>query len=214
MKRAQQLELDFETPEEKLQSHNRIEEKLANMVDLDSNWYRINKYADWWCDHVPSWLGYGIYDSYRDFRRWCISTYQKYRYGVSDEECWYLADNFARYILPRLKHFRNMKRFGVPNSMCVKLHASDESEYDRAADQWNAILDEMIWTFEYIIDEDKFNPVPKTSGFLQDLLNNTQTESDEEKAQWDEYFTKANQLNERKNKGLALFATHFDNLWD
>lgn len=217
--RSYQLELDFTSPEEKLEQQRRTEAALSTMTDLDSEWYRINKYADWWCDRVPRCLGYGLHDSYLSLRRWCISTYQKWRYGVSDEECWNLNTTFARYILPRLKHFRSMNRMGVPGNMFVKYHSIDEAETEEGVKRWNAILDEMIWTFEYIVNDETFNAIPDTKPFrsknVEDWADSIGREKcPEEQALWDAYFAKSQTLEDRKNKGLELFAKYFDNLWD
>ena len=35
----------------------------------------------------------------------------------------------------------------------------------------------------------------------------------EEKESWKQYMEKANELNDRKNNGLALFAKYYDTLW-
>jgi hypothetical protein len=217
--RTYQLEFDFTDPDDALLIKQQTEAALSTMTDIDSEWYRINKYADWWCDRVPRFMGYGIYDGYRNFRRWCISSYQKFRYGVSDEECWNLSNNIAQYILPRLKHFRNMERMGIPGNMFVKHHNINTEEENLASKNWNAILDELIWTFEYIIDDERFNPMPSSKQFYTLNVNDMEgwigrEKSPEEKALWDAYIEKSQQLEERKNKGLALFAKYFDNLWD
>lgn len=226
--RTYQLEFDFTDPADALLAKQQTDAALSRMTDLDSKWYRINKYADWWCDRVPRFMGYGIYDGYRSLRLWCISSYQKFRYGVSNEECWNLSNNFAQYILPRLKHFRNMNRMGIPGNMFVKHHninmflkhhSINDTEENEAAKKWNAILDEMIWTFEYIVDDEQFNPIPSTRQFYKLDVNNVtdwlnREKSPQEQKLWDDYIEKSQQLEERKRKGLELFAQYFDNLWD
>lgn len=212
-----QPELDFVSPEEKAARSKRADIALSKIDDTDVEWYRINKYADWWCDHVPRCIGYGVWDKYRDTRLWIKSTYQKLRYGVSDEECWNLYHTISRYILPRLKHFKNMKRMGVPCTLDTKWHPIDESDVSQASKEWEAILDELIWTFEYINEEDdQLCPIPeftpKGGGDIDNWFNREKTQ--EEKDAWDAYFVRLGELDARKRKGLELFAKHFDHLWD
>lgn len=222
-----QLEFEFRSPEE-IDKINQEIKKSIEEYDQEE-YFRINKYADWWCSKVPRWLGWGIYDGYNNTILWFKSTYQKLRYGVSDQECWNLSNTFAEYMLPRLKHFRNMNRKGVPCLMYdvpVYVHDNDTKVMDKckiAEDKWNAILDEIIWTFEYMVDSEKFNPIPDTKPFRKQINSSSadslfeglfEEKTPEEKLVWDAYFERSEKFNERKNKGLQLFATYFDNLWD
>jgi len=101
-------------------------------------WYRTNKYGDWILDHIA--YGWRIYYKYYDVKRWFISTYQRMRYGVSDSECWSLDWTLTNFILPRLKHFKKIN---------VHTHPPDITP-----ERWEEILDELIWTFEYMHDEE------------------------------------------------------------
>jgi len=206
--KCKQLEFDFRSPAE-IEEINLEIKQCIDKYEAEE-YFRINKYADWWCDRVPRWLGWGIYDGYRNTILWIKSTYQKLRYGVSDQECWSLSNTFAEYILPRLKHFRKMKKVGVPSCMFVTSYPTNKYGIELAEIQWNEVLDEMIWTFEYIIDSEKFNPIPTTGS----LFDSEKQKTPDEMKEWDIYFERAEKFNERKNKGLQLFAKHFDNLWD
>lgn len=207
-----QLEFDFRSPSEIEEINLEIKKYIDEYEDKE--YFRINKYADWWCDKVPRCLGWGIYDGYKNTTLWIKSIYQKLRYGVSDQECWNLSNTFDEYILPRLKHFRKMKKISVP-SLIVKSYPANKYDIELAEKRWNEVLDEMIWTFEYIIDNEKFNPIPMTNIlFEKDNSFKNKKTSDEEQLIWDGYFERTNILNERKNKGLHLFFTHFESLWD
>ena len=132
-----------------------------------------------------------------------VSKYQKIRYGVSDLECWNLPETFADYILPRLLHFKKMKRYS---------HPSDLTE-----EKWEQIIDELIWTFDYIKDAEKYNPNPfRNNTRMIDALISGQTweSSDNERVLIDKYFETSKRLDNRKSEGLQLFAKWYDNLWD
>jgi hypothetical protein len=115
-----------------------------------------------------------------------------------------------------------MNRIGIPVDMFVKWHpdyAYTGNEKD-AKQRWNAIIDEMIWTFEYIIDSDKFVNFPEELSCInrsdkKDIcswINREKTER--EKYLWSIYLSQCDELNQRKQKGLELFVKHYESLWD
>lgn len=162
-------------------------------------WYRTNKFGDWLLDTVP--YGWRIYYKVSDIKRWFISTYQRMRYGVADEECWSLDSTFTKFILPRLKHFKNMNRYGY--------------HPDLTPEQWEEVIDELIWTFEYMSGDEKFNPFPllwKENEDMKEYL--TREKTVEEKSQMTEWSKKNEELEQRKQKGLELFAKYYCHLWD
>jgi hypothetical protein len=165
-------------------------------------WYRTNKYGDWILDHIA--YGWRVYYKYYDVKRWIISTYQRIRYGVSDSECWSLDWTLTNFILPRLKHFKKINVHTYPP--------------DITPERWNEILDELIWTFEYMHDEEKFNPTPMFRyevDNMDDYFKNIKREkTPEQKQAWDEYLKKNEELEERRKKGMLLFAEYYQQLWD
>lgn len=215
--RAHQLELNFVSPSKKAAV---VKDATPDNCCCVSEYYRINRYIDWWCDRVPRCLGWGAVDRYESVRLWAKSSYQKVRYGVSNEECWNLNSTLTKYILPRLKHYRRMDRCGIPNSMYLKCHPMNGDSYDDVViKEWNDILDELIWTFEYIDDPEKINPIPdipaanhQNNGDYLGWLHREKTQ--EEKLAWQQYIERCDDLENRKRKGLLLFAEHFDSLWD
>lgn len=171
----------------------------SELTDLKP-WYRTNKYGDWILDHIP--YGWRVYYKYCDVKLWFKSTYQKIRYGVSNEECWSLDHTITRFILPRLKHFKNMKRHAYPG--------------DITPEEWESILDELIWTFEYMSDDgETANPFPnlwKPNEDGKSYLGRERTEEEKELYRvWD---VKHKELEERKEKGLQLFVKYYQHLWD
>ena len=61
--------------------------------------------------------------------------YQKFRYGFSDADLWSLDAHLAELILPRLKAFKEQGKSYPLQAKGLK--------------QWNKILDEMIFAFDY-----------------------------------------------------------------
>jgi len=57
------------------------------------------------------------------------------RIGFWPDECWNLDVTFAKYVLPRLKHFRAMNN-GFPHGL--------------TEEEWDSHLDAMIASFEWI----------------------------------------------------------------
>ena len=66
--------------------------------------------------------------------------YQKIRYGVNDSEMWSLDITIAKFILPKLKTFRN-STCGYPGNITQK--------------KWEQKLDDMIFAMEYTINQFK-----------------------------------------------------------
>jgi hypothetical protein len=165
-------------------------------------WYRTNKYGDWILDHIT--YGWRIYDKYYVVKRWFIDTYQRMRYGVADSECWSLDYTFTKFILPRLKHFKKINIHTHPPQI--------------TPERWQEILDELIWTFEYMEDVEKFNPMPPVMyvrNNMDDYFKNINREkTSEQKQAWDEYLKKNEELEERRKKGMLLFAEYYSQLWD
>jgi hypothetical protein len=166
-------------------------------IEVDEiEWYKTNKFFDNLIDKIP--YGWRIYYRYYDVKRWFISTYQKIRYGVSDQECWSLDCTITRFILPRLKHFKKIN---------VHSHPADLTP-----EKWEEILDEMIWTFEYLDNDDKFNQFPQSC--MNHAFGNDRTKSVQEQIDWEKYLDKYKELDKRKDEGLMLFAKYYQHLWD
>jgi hypothetical protein len=176
-------------------AHDHWMEKLNELP----KYYKINKYIDRLFDNLPYFLGWGVYNNYYNVKRFIITVYQKVRYGVSDEECWSLDYTISKFILSRLKHFKRMKRHGHP--------------VDITNDQWDKIIDELIWTFEYLQDPEKFNPFPE-SVYKSQPSWSPRNQTDEQKRDLKVYMDMSAELEERKNKGLELFVKYYSNLWD
>ena len=222
-----QLIFDFSRPEPKQETFiggipDDVEQLPPHSDRSDYTMYIFNKFWDTVIDKIP--YCWRIHFKFCDARMNIKATYQRLRYGVADRDCWSLSHTFSEYILRHLKHFKKMRRHGIPSKLCGDLYdikgvaCVDVSEF--GSKRWEQILDEIIWTFEYMCDEDKFNPVPdellcSNRKPSQDICNWIGREkSDHEKMLWNNYFIKSEELNKRKQKGLLLFAEYYDDLWD
>ncbi len=220
---AYQLQFDFESSEEKeqrLKEYAHQQAELDKMFDKNNDdYYTYNKYIDGFIDLLPYRLGWGFKHNWCEIRWWFKCKYQKLRYGVSDDDVYALETNIAKYIVPRLKYFKNKGKPGIPAKF-VPPNYSDLSDEDmRKAEaigekEMNRIIDEMIFAFEYIIDPDKFVPFPEESSkWLGERNYFNREKTIEEKMAWDEYIKKSNEYEARKKNGLKLFAEHSDILW-
>ncbi len=67
-------------------------------------------------------------------------------------------------------------------------------------------------------DEEKFNPMPTVmyvSGNMNDYFKNVKREqTPEQKQAWEQYLKKNQELEDRRKKGMLLFAEYYQQLWD
>lgn len=203
-----QLEFDFDVPANVnvLRTHairehiwnDDIEDDDDCVLNLKEDWFRTTKFGDWLLDKIP--YGWNIYNKYTDFVHYTITKYQQLRYGVADSECWSLDYTFTRYMLPRLKHFKKMTRYSHPS--------------DVTPEEWENILDEIIWAFEYMADEDAFLPMPPCDMDMEQIFDPNRPKTLEREMMWRDYFEKLNVYQHRKEQALKLFAKYYEALWD
>jgi DNA-directed RNA polymerase subunit F len=182
-----------------IKTNNINAKKMVELPELESKYFRTCKFGDWLFDTIP--YGWRIYYKCSDIKRWFVSSYQRMRHGVADAECWSLDYTITKFVLPRLKHFKKMERYTYAP--------------DLTPEEWEQIIDEIIWTFEYMDDEERFNPFPLMNDKNEDLksyLNRERTS--DEKEQMKQYLERCKTFEERRQKGLQLFAQHYHHLWD
>ena len=207
-KQSEQLEFE---EFKKLNTSNDIKCHLGD----DDRWkYRINKFWDCIFDNI----GWNLYRKCTDIKSWIITTYQKLKYGVSDKECWDLSYTMSEFILKRLKHFKKMKRYGISvfiySELNINLINPSKTDDDVVSESWEKMIDEMIWTFDYICNDEKYNPIPKSVSCGDIIKDLNRPKTDEEKKLWDDYFNKSEELDKRKKDGLNLFSKYFECLGD
>ena len=218
-----QTEFDFETPEQKeqrLKDWHDQEAEIDKMFAEDGNYYTYNKYVDKFIDLLPYRLGWGFKNNWYELRWWAKCKYQKFRYGVSDDDVFSLETNIAKFIVPRLQYLKKVGKMGIPMKFLPNNYTSLSEEEQQKAEkiaekEIDRIMNEIIFAFDYIIDPDKYAPFPQSSTKwdLKDRNYFNREKTIEEKQAWDEYMKKCDELNNRKKQGLLLFVEHIDTLW-
>lgn len=218
-----QIEFDFETPEQKekrLKDWQKQESEIDKMFERNGDHYTYNKYVDKFLDLLPYRLGWGFKNNWSELRWWIKCKYQKFRYGVSDDDVYSLESRIAEYIVPRLQYLKKKGKFGIPVKLLpsnyIYLEGEEKDKAEKIGEQEiDRILDEMIFAFDYIINPDKYVPFPESSAKwdLKDRNYFNREKTIEEKAAWDDYIKKCEQCNIRRKQGLQLFAEHIDILW-
>ena len=123
---------------------------------------------------------------------------KKHRLYVNPKETWSLDVNLAKYIIPRLKKFKELNN-GYPGI----------GEMD-TPEKWDKTLDKMIQAFEYVIDLDEYwldDPrydytdimFSDNKELYEGVIENKRTED----------IRRLTAINE----GLKLFAKYYMNLW-
>ncbi|MCH5167371.1 MAG: hypothetical protein J1F35_05700 [Erysipelotrichales bacterium] len=87
--------------------------------------------------------------------RWKEYTKQRISRGFDDSEIWNLDSTIAKFILPRLKEFKEIA-WGTPGKLDYEFVQKGYSESEAsiiANKAWEEILDKMIWAFEHYDDE-------------------------------------------------------------
>lgn len=185
---------------------------------LDEDTYVYGKRKDYLLNLIPFRLGWKVIHWPSEIKWWIKCKYQKIRYGVSDDDIFSLYYNIASFILPRLKYFKKKGKVGIPACLLPKNYHSlgdfEKNMVEKASEkEWDNILDEMIFAFEYIIDADKFCKIPEILSERYKKLDFNSEKTLEENQAWADYMDLSDQLNERKEKGFILFAKYFDCLW-
>jgi hypothetical protein len=185
-------------------------EPLAEMTDdeaskaLEKSFARIHWRIDRLVDKLPFWLGWGLYHRYNDITFWIRNKYQVLTRGYSDYECWAFDYHMAKWAIPRLKGLRANLSGNPP---------------DITFEEWEAILDDIIFAFEFHLKEDDYiielcYPKDYNWGF------NTKKDDDDNyvgliwKDDREPDYSKIVPLQERAKRGMEYFVKYYGNLWD
>ncbi len=213
-----QLEFDFETAEQKAERKKRLEESAENFRVALDDVYIYNKYVDFVLDLIPFRLGWKATNIPSKIRWWAKCKYQKIRYGTSDDDVFSLYYTIAKFTLPKLKYFRSKGKIGVPTSFLPSnYHNLDEKTAELATEngskEYEKAIDEMIFAFDYMINEEKYLKMPEILTRRINVFDLNREKTEEEKQAWDDYLENCKVLEKRKEHGLKLFAEHFETLW-
>jgi hypothetical protein len=157
---------------------------------------------------------------------------------IDPHDTWGMDTTLAHIILPMLKQLKATKHGSpwvddedVPHLVKKKKRSKKKSEEDQHADtheRWDWVMDEMIWTFEQIVDPDEGRsnyyipyeageeidraPFCFTSAETGETMYLWTEEEEREMGRYDPKLHKAYQ--ERINRGLRLFGKYYQGLWD
>jgi hypothetical protein len=172
-------------------------------------------------------------------------SYQRIRDNVlkgwNDSDIWSLDHSIAVYCLPRLKLLKE-KKHGIPSEIELteeqsreiidsKLSDKEKQDYHFQLQQenWNAILDKMIFSMECIVNDNEdieqpdpedclvkhvFNPISDKPEFLSFDLEGAPENIKKYNEKMNEYSNELKAREEVIQEGLQLFATYFRGLWD
>jgi hypothetical protein len=155
----------------------------------------------WWLQRIENWV---------DAR-----TTRKISVRIDSYDVWNAEHTLALIILPTLEVLRTVgssspliEDADVPEELRAKEKPGPGGAWENAEKKWAWVLDEMIWSFQQIVDEssdDKFF-----------------THYDEPDPQEDSIFPHRIDFDEngyrdweaRKRRGLVLFGKYYEALWD
>ena len=118
-----------------------------------------------------------------NLKRFLKHKYQKITRGFSDDETWSLNYTIAKFVVPRLKRFKNLN-FGHPSTI--------------TEDEWNTILDKII------------NSLEKEIAFCE---SNEPDFDEEANYDYGLSYQNRRKYHKEKQEGYELFGQWFDNLW-
>jgi hypothetical protein len=148
----------------------------------------INRYTPF---HIYKWI--------TDIPREIKWAYQRVTRGWSDRDVWSMDYHLSNILVGMLRRLKETKH-GVPLDFCGDWGEKTSTHFlpmEESIKLWDACLDEMIEGFE-------------ARGEMDELTYPTSCGKEEKKV-WEHNMAL---LSARKERALALFAKHFDSLWD
>lgn len=146
-----------------------------------------------------------------DFWHWLKRKPFHIRHGFDYIDSWALYYHNAKWLLPRLKYLRD-NFYGTAMNPNGKTDSNGVPEA-YTEDEWREILDKIIFSFDFIINEDKYTKLCYPSdykwGFKTDGKSYIKWNDDREPD-----FSILEPYEKRYNEGMELFIKFYRNLWD
>lgn len=132
-----------------------------------------------------------------------IKTFMKAKWfylfnGFDYRDTWSLDHSLSRWILPRLKYLRKN----------LQSHPDDMT-----FEKWQEILDKMIFAFDFVFNESKYDEECYPKDFDWGIVSDERgafVMKDRRKPDFTEFDKKFKKYEE----GIGLFAKYFRHLWD
>lgn len=175
-------------------------------------WWRLIYYKPkWWLSDIAYW--------FKKKKQSIVNG------GFPDEESFDFYSHCCKWALPRLKVMRNNLN-GHPICFCTEsddLNATNQRHFDfikdvtkkpTAHEQWETVLDEIIWAMEHHGDDiDPIYPPNYDKRQIVVSVGDRGTvfkAADDRPIDW----TPVHEHEKRVDRGFELFGKHFRNLWD
>jgi len=162
---------------------------------------------------------------------------RKEQIHIHDYDTWNMDDTLAMIILPMLKqlkatkhgvpymdyedmpeHLQYISRQYDPRAVGDLFNNWDDfdQEFERQVEVWDWMMDEMIWAFEQILDDDNNNQFYSgESDIYWEKLENGHSEMKRgPKDTFQIDFEGMKRHNARIDNGLKLFGKYYRSLWD
>lgn len=193
---------------------NEKKDESVDFVESVSVWKELQKPWKWY-NHGWWWIRHGIWQKISELRWRIPNTYGRMKRGWGYADTWGFSYYLAKVISGGLKHLRQHK-CGYGSTIDP---ITGKYEYDEK--RWDAVLDDMIYTFETALDITE-----------RDLLYTRLEDWTEE--QYQEHLKFAEEMNKkfrtddgnieykvmtkeeviRYERGFTYFQRYFYNLWD
>ena len=180
--------------------------------------------TDDWAERSPEWIC-NIFQWIYDKRKRTVKV------KIDDYDVWSMDSTLALIVLPMLKQLKKVKH-GAPCGMkgfdqtsnsaqlCFDFYAEgDEAAWEAGQEEWNKILDEMIWAFEQLQPECDWE---KQYRIVDGEIDWTKHPEDEGKLatpmRWiiepETDYEGMMKHQVRISEALKLFGYYFQSLWD
>jgi len=180
--------------------------------------------TDDWAEKSPEW--------FTDLCQWIYDKRKRtIKVKIDDYDVWSMDSTLALIVLPMLKQLKKVKH-GAPCGMkgfdqtsdsaqwCFDFYAKgDNVAWEAGQEEWNAILDEMIWAFEQLQPDCDWE---KQYRIVEGEIDWSKHPEDEGKTctpmRWtiepETDYKGMMKHQERISEGLKNFGIFYQNLWD
>lgn len=221
--------------------------KLCFWVKPIKDEYGMKSKPDW-VHHFGEWLTYGsvkpepkvgeVFSMLDDGRK--LTWLARFLYWVQGDrdrtikiqidpwDTWSMDHTLAMIIVPMLKQLKEKKHGGpfvddedVPEELKSTSAPAKENEWDTDDNhfkRWDYVLDEMIWAFQHIVNDDHWQEefYSGTPRFKLIQLENgmSQVIEDTEPDAFKVDYVRMQQIEDRIKNGTKLFGKYYRSLWD
>lgn len=181
---------------------------------------KLDKFVEWTCDHWQTVLNVTI-NQYLDNKKRNIKIH------IDGYDVWSMDHTLSMIVLPMLKRLRDNKNGApftddkdVPKRLRSTSAPAKENDWDTDdlhQQRWDWIMDELIWTFEQLVDDDNDDQFHTGVHDMKFVKEEGSKFSKMVKGPKDTHVFDAKasaKHHKRIDKGLKLFGKYYRGLWD